>query len=187
MHLTDHVADVQINEYLDDETAERAQIEAHLAECSECAARLSALRELFAEIESLPDVQLTRPIAVRFVTPPDRIPRLPLWLTLTASLQAVLALIVILLAAPYVMANLSPYLESFPVPSLIDVMVNLQMTISMWIESIQAIQLPAIPTGTIPLPPALSTEVLSITVIAIFLVWVIGNWYLLRTRSDSFV
>ena len=37
MHLTDD----QLNEYLDEATAERVQIEAHLSSCDECAARLS--------------------------------------------------------------------------------------------------------------------------------------------------
>ena len=55
MHLTDD----QLNEYLDNETAERAQIELHLDSCDECAARLSTLQDLFAELESLPELALT--------------------------------------------------------------------------------------------------------------------------------
>jgi anti-sigma factor RsiW len=59
MHLTDE----QLNEYLDNETTERAQIETHLASCADCAARLIALQVLFAEIESLPEVELAPTLA----------------------------------------------------------------------------------------------------------------------------
>ena len=40
------LTDVQLNEYLDNETTnERSQIESHLSSCDECAARLSTLQE----------------------------------------------------------------------------------------------------------------------------------------------
>ena len=65
MHLTDD----QLNEYLDNESSERPQIESHLAECAECAARLTALQALFDEIQSLPEVELTRSIRARRATP----------------------------------------------------------------------------------------------------------------------
>ena len=56
MHLTDE----QLNEYLDNETNERVQIETHLSSCGECAARLSTLQALFTELDSLPEVALTK-------------------------------------------------------------------------------------------------------------------------------
>ena len=59
MHLTDD----QLNEYLDNEAADRVQIEAHLSSCDECAVRLSTLQNLFAEMESLPELTLTRDLA----------------------------------------------------------------------------------------------------------------------------
>ena len=59
MHLTDE----QLNEYLDNEIVDRAQVELHLFACDDCAARLTALRALFDEIESLPELALSRDIA----------------------------------------------------------------------------------------------------------------------------
>ena len=35
MHLTDHISDVQLNEYLDNESTERVFIESHLSVCDE--------------------------------------------------------------------------------------------------------------------------------------------------------
>ncbi len=47
MHLTDHLTDLQLNEYLDEATNERAQIEVHLSSCDECVARLTTLQNYF--------------------------------------------------------------------------------------------------------------------------------------------
>src|SRR5262245_2930300 len=46
----------QLSDYLDDElsAAERAAVEAHLAECAECARTLASLRRIVAEASSLP-------------------------------------------------------------------------------------------------------------------------------------
>ena len=108
MHLTDD----QLNEYLDYETSERVLIETHLAACAECAARLTALQTLFAEIESLPELELTHSVAARFAPTPSLPPQLPRWLTLTATLQAALALVAAILAAPFI-TKLMPVIGAF--------------------------------------------------------------------------
>ena len=99
MHLTEE----ELNEYLDNEIQDRTPIESHLSSCVECAARLATFKALFAEIESLPELELTRSIAARFAPSPGLPAQLPRWLTLTAILQAALALVAIILAAPVVM------------------------------------------------------------------------------------
>ena len=97
MHLTDE----QLNEYLDNETANRAEIETHLDSCDECAARLSTLQTLFADLDSLPEVTLSRDLAARFRPRPSLTPQLPRWLTLTATLQAAAALVALIVAIPF--------------------------------------------------------------------------------------
>ncbi len=67
MHLTDD----QLNEYLDEATTERAQIEAHLSSCDECAARLSTLQNVFTELDSLPELELTRDPRRAVHSPPE--------------------------------------------------------------------------------------------------------------------
>ncbi|HQX01796.1 MAG TPA: hypothetical protein PLQ94_06780, partial [Anaerolineales bacterium] len=84
MHLTDD----QLNEYLDEASNERVQIEAHLSSCDECVARLSTLQNLFTELDSLPELELTRDLAARFFPRPSLPAQLPKFLTLTAFLQA---------------------------------------------------------------------------------------------------
>ena len=177
MHLTDE----QLNEYLDNEIADRAIVESHLSSCDECAARLTALQELFAEVESLPDVQLTRSIAARFTTRPNLTPQLPRWLTLTATLQAAFALILLIFAAPFV-ASMLPAIE---MPTFTDLLVQLQ---SQWttlldilsrLGSGQAFQVPALPQ----LPVLqISSLMLALTLAGASVLWLVGNGLLLRNQ-----
>ena len=171
MHLTDH----QLNEYLDHETTERVQIETHLASCDECAARLTALKTLFAAIESLPELELTHSLAARFTPTPGLPPQLPHWLTLTATLQATLALITVILAAPFI-ANLFPTIET---PSLSDVFLQLQSQWTAWLDLLATFQLP-----TLPQIPTLeiSSLILTLTLAGVSMLWLVGNGLLLRNQ-----
>jgi len=181
MHLTDD----QLNEYLDNESSERAQIEAHLASCDECAARLSALQTLFAEIESLPELELTHDIAARLITARSLSVKLPPSLTLTVTLQAISALIAILIAAPYASGLLTHYSPDLSVSSWMNIMIGLQSNFVMWFQSFQTFRLPEIPTEVLTLPKELTPEMIAIGVFSIFFVWVTGNWWLLRKRPNS--
>ena len=141
MHLTDHVTDAQLNEYLDNESAERAQIETHLSTCDECAARLTALKTLFTEIESLPELELTQPIAACLTLPSSLPVRLPSSLTLTVTLQAIAALIALIVAAPFI-TNLLPAVQT---PNITDVFLQLQTQWNVWLDLLSAFSLPSIP------------------------------------------
>jgi hypothetical protein len=171
MHLTDD----QLNEYLDNETAERVQIETHLSSCDECAARLTALQALFTEIESLPDLALSHSIAARFTPTPSLSLQLPAWLTLTATLQAVAAVIAIIFVAPFV-TNLLPAVQT---PSITDVVLQLQSQWMVMLDGFSNIQLP-----TLPQLPALeiSSLVLALTLAGVSLLWLVGNGLLLRKQ-----
>ena len=182
MHLTDHISDVQLNEFLDNEIADRTHIESHLASCGECAARLTALQSLFAELDSLPEVELTHSIAARITPHATSSTQLPRWLTLTATLQAAFALIALLVAAPFVM-NLLPPLET---PSFTEVLIQLQ---SQWLTLFNTFtnyraaslwdQLPNLPT----LPPLqIPTLTLSLALAFASLLWLVGNGLLLRKQ-----
>ncbi len=171
MHLTDD----QLNEYLDNETTERAQIETHLAACDECAARLTALQTLFAEIESLPELELTHSLAARFTPTPNLQPQFPTWLTLTATLQATLALITVIIAAPFI-TNLLPSLQT---PSLTDVLLQIQTHWLIWLNQLPNVQLP-----TLPQLPALqiSSLMITLTLVGVSMLWLVGNGLLLRNQ-----
>lgn len=172
MHLTDE----QLNEYLDNESTKRAQIETHLSSCEECAARLTSLRALFAEIESLPELELTQSIAARFAPSPSLpVPQLPGWLTLTATLQTVAALIAIIFAAPMVM-TLLPAIQT---PSLTDVFVQIQSHWGVWLDLLSTFHFPVMPE--IPAVNA-SSLVITLTLAGVSMLWLVGNGLLLRNQ-----
>ncbi len=171
MHLTDD----QLNEYLDHETSERVQIETHLAACAECAARLTALQTLFAEIEALPELTLSHDFAARFAPTPSLPPQLPHWLTLTATLQAALALITVILAAPFI-TKLMPVVQT---PSLTEIFLQLQAQWTSLFDSFTNYQLPSLPQ----LPPLeISSLVLTLTLAGVSMLWLVGNGLLLRNQ-----
>jgi anti-sigma factor RsiW len=170
MHLTDD----QLNEYLDHETTERAQMESHLASCDECAARLSALQNLFAEIESLPELALTRPLAMPFTSTRSLPARLPRWLPLTMVLQAVIAAAGLVASAPFVI-QLLPAIE---VPSLSTMFIQLQTQWTAWLGMLSQFHMPAIPTFSFEL----SSLYLMSALAFVSMLWLVGNGLLLRDQ-----
>lgn len=171
MHLTDE----QLNEYLDHETSEQVQIETHLAACAECAARLTALQTLFAEIESLPEMELTHTLAARFALTPSLPPQLPRWLTLTATLQAALALVAAILAAPFI-TKLMPVIQT---PSLTEIFLQLQTQWTAWLDTLSTFRLPTLPQLPVLELPSLF---LALTLAGVSMLWLVGNGLLLRNQ-----
>jgi hypothetical protein len=178
MHLTDHITDVQLNEYLDHETNDRAQIELHLSSCSDCAARLSILQALFDEIESLPELSVAPEFAARFMPIRSEPVQLPRSLTLTVILQAALAVVAIMVAAPLVMQFVSSYTPSLSVPSLADVFIQLQSQWRTWLDMLSQFQL------SIPQLPSLEIPglMLTLTLLGASFLWLVGNGLLLRNQ-----
>lgn len=74
MHNPIHPSEELLNEYLDGalEAGPRAELEAHLAGCSECAACLDELREVFVALQNLPELSLGRDLAPGILA---RVPR----------------------------------------------------------------------------------------------------------------
>jgi anti-sigma factor RsiW len=175
MHLTDE----QLNEYLDHEAEDRLQIDLHLSTCEECSRRLAALQNLFSEIESLPDLELSRDLAARFVTGSNPAAQLPRSLTLTVTLQATLAMIAIVIAAPFVMQFLSPYVSGIPAPSFAELFLQPQSQWMAWLDMLSTFQFPAIPEVPVI---ELSSLFMMLTVIGVSLLWLIGNGLLLRNQ-----
>jgi hypothetical protein len=170
MHLTDD----QLNEYLDNESAERAQIELHLDSCDECAARLSALQGLFAEIESLPELALTKSLAAPFTLRSNLPAPLPRWFTLTVTLQAAIALVALIIAAPFV-NQLLPALE---MPSLSNIFIQLQTQWTSWLDTLSQFQMPTLPTISFELSSLYLMSALTV----VSMLWLVGNGLLLRNQ-----
>ena len=174
MHLTDE----QLNEYLDHETKDRAQIELHLSTCEDCSARFAALGDLFSKIESLPELEISPAFASRFAQRPSPVTQLPRSITLAMTLQAVLVMITIAVAAPFVMQSLSPYLSNLPAPSPLDLFLPLQIQWTTWLDMLAQIQLPSVQVPSLQI----SSLMLTLILMGASLLWLIGNGLLLRNQ-----
>jgi len=170
MHLTEE----QLNEYLDEVTTERSQIEAHLSSCDECAAHLSTLQNLFTELDSLPELELTKSLAAPFIPRPNLPAQLPKFLTLTVTLQAAVALTAIILAVPFI-AQLIPVLE---ISSLSNVFIQLQTQWTTWLDMLSQFQFPTLPAFTFEI----SSIYLMSALAGVFTLWLVGNGLLLRNQ-----
>lgn len=182
MHLTDE----QLNEYLDNASTERAFIESHLDSCDECAARLSTLQTLFADLDSLPEVTLSRDLsaaslwdAARFRPRPSlTVPQLPTWLTLTASLQAAAALVALIVAIPF----FSIMLPKVEMPSFTTWLFEIQSLWTSWLDAISTLQMPTFQPSSIP-TLEMSTLFIALAIVSIF--WIFGNGLLLRNQNRN--
>lgn len=174
-----HLSDELLNEYLDKALSDRASIETHLTECTDCAARLTALQALFTEIESLPDAALTRDLREAVMRRVRGTSLGPRWFTLTLGLQAALALIVSLVAAPFVIAFASSSMPALPIPSFTEIFVQLQSQWILWLDMLSQIQFPALPE--IPVVEVSSLYFL-IALAGASMFWLVGNGLLLRNQ-----
>ncbi len=171
MHLTDD----QLNEYLDEATTERAHIEAHLSSCDECAARLSTLQNLFTELDSLPELALTRSLAAPFTLRPSLPAQLPKFLTLTAFLQTAIALVALIVAVPFVSA-LFPQIE---LPSFTKLFFQIQTQWTIWLDQLSTLNLPTFQPMNLP---AFEMSSLLFTLAGVSVLWILGNGLLLRNQ-----
>lgn len=172
-----HLNDEQLNEYLDNESANRAEIETHLDACDECAARLSAIQALLADLDSLPEVTLSRDIAARFRPRPSLAPQLPRWLTLTATLQAAAALVALIVAIPF----FSIMLPQVEMPSFTTWFFEFQSLWTSWLDTISTFQMPTFQPSSIP-TLEMSTLFITLAIVSIF--WIFGNGLLLRNNRS---
>lgn len=183
-HLTDEI----LNEYLDGElnAAQRIEADAHLADCTECAARLANLRVLFNEIASLPDLELPRDLSasvLQKVTPPPTA-MTPSWIPALILLQALLALIASFFAASLIQKIPSISLPAYSFPTSTELLTRLDKIIltvqSQWTQ----IHWPSISLNLFT-SLDLSSVFIIATLISALLFWLIGNGLLLRSQSHS--
>jgi anti-sigma factor RsiW len=174
-----HLSDEQLNEYLDHESQEQAKIESHLAACDECTMRLAAFQTLFTELDSLPDEAFSVNIAPAVIQRVSGPAVLPKWLTLTVFLQAALAVIILLIAAPFVIEFASVSMPLLQMPTIPEVLLPLQSQWMSWLNTLATFQMPVLPA--IP-TPQFSSLVIGLTLAVASIFWLVGNGLLLRNQ-----
>lgn len=167
-----HPTDELLNEYLDHELADRAQVEKHIAACADCATRLAALEKLFADLKSLPEESPSRDLAARFPQTTSLPAALPRSLQWTMILQTVAALAVSIIAAPFVAKLAAPFLAAFEIPTFSGISVQLESQWMAWLDSLAAIQAPNL--SEIPML-GLSSLYTALVAVAAFFLWLFGN------------
>lgn len=190
MHLTDDL----LNEYLDAALAaeERARAEQHLALCPECAARLDAMRTLFSTLEALPAIPLTRDVVgevLARLAPPAPILRPAFnWVF---ALQGLVALVLLALAAPFVVGNLAPAeltALSLPVTQFtMDLLAGLQAQWQSLISTFTLVGAQSLVGARALTAPLTEAPIMLLGAVAagLVLLWLLGNGVLLRSTLTS--
>lgn len=174
-----HLSEEQLNEYLDHESRERDQIELHLSTCDKCTTRLAALQTLFTELDSLPELILVHDLAAPVMRRVSGYSVLPKWLTLTMALQAALAVITSLIAAPFMIEFTTERMPVFQMSSFTETLFQLQTQWEAWQEAISTFQIPSLPEiPTLQIP----TLVILFTLAGASMLWLVGNGLLLRNQ-----
>jgi hypothetical protein len=174
-----HLSEEQLNEYLDHESKEWEEIELHVSICDECAARVNSLQALFAELDSLPELTLSRDLAATVMHRVSWSGVLPKWLTWTIILQAAAALVISVTAIPFIVELTTKSMPVLQFPSFVEIFIQLQTQWLTWLDMISTWQAPAIPA--IPVPELSSLAIL-FTLAGVSMLWLIGNGLLLRNQ-----
>jgi hypothetical protein len=190
-----HLTDDTLNAFLDHALTPtaRAEAESHLGTCASCAAQLNTLRAVFASLEALPEVPLSRDISASVIasikparTPSTR-PVINPVMRVALAFQLLLALIALAVALPFVIQLTAalPALSSF----------NLANTGLQWLTSTyQTFATSFRPETLIPttditslftqIPTLeLSTAIIVLSLTAVTILWFVGNGLLLRSAS----
>ncbi len=164
-----HLSENLLNEFLDDElpAGDRAAVEAHVAECSECQMRVEELRGLFVELKQLADEFPAHDLSSLALTSIPR-RRLGLGLRLVLAAQAGIALGVLISICRISWMYFIGFEQSLHVLTWL-----LHPTIKL--PSID-LSLPSLSAYRAPFP----ASALIITLIVVAAFWWLGNRSLLR-------
>jgi hypothetical protein len=188
----EHLSEEQLNEYLDGALEEQTyrKVASHLAECADCRAQLEDLKLVFTSLGDLPESPLARDLTPFIML--RLLPNLPVrvWTRAFAAQWGVVLGILFWLALQVIpVISISEF--NFPVPSTLgfQTLITRLLTIQFELPTLR------FPTLSYRLPqfdiqiPAISLQLSTIHVAALmipaFLLWVVGNAILLRSRHEN--
>ena len=193
-----HLADSQLNEYLDNvlDKSEKQQCDLHLSSCAECRARLEEMQHLFIALDDLPEKNLQRDLSFSIINrSPQKQSRL--WTPIFAaqlgaaigvliwlSVQATKLVMPFLTEFQFPTFRLPPSTPRFALPTFHLSLLNLYSLFSnpYLLSSIPHFPFPIFNLSTFQLFN-LSTLNIIVIVISVFTLWLVGNLSLLRSRS----
>ena len=192
-----HISEERMNTYLDemlDETS-RQKVESHLDTCDQCSAQVNEMKALFSALADLPDVPLTRDLASGVLAQlpiPIKFPIL--WRQPAFVIQALLTIFLLILNFPMLRTlgqqialwSDKIVLPSMQFPSLAEMVTQLTRLLT-WKFQFSL----SLPEPVLTIPPFLilpfSPDTNNVLVLCIFagLLWVVGNFSLLRNKPET--
>lgn len=183
-HLTEELFNELLDETLPQENV--LALEAHLAVCAECSARLDQIARLFSDLENLPELQMNRDLSgfvVQAIRPNLEIPRQWKWAILT---QFALAGLILMFTIPALLTSdvvnamgLFWTSEIINNPIRLDFVFQIELYILNLMQfisfEVQNFQIPDLPLTLVTVLPILMTS---------GILWLVGNGLLLRKRID---
>ncbi|MBI1856051.1 MAG: zf-HC2 domain-containing protein [Chloroflexi bacterium] len=182
----DHLTDSQLNEYLDDMLDEttRRKFDSHLQTCEDCAARLDELRFIFTSLAELPEARLTHDLSANVLSRlPQKQPRI---LTPFFAAQAGAALGVLFWLSTQVARFIPPVpafkFSQFQIPTFQLEILHFQFPdpYSLFTFLHHPFSIPTFQPSTFNL----SSFNIAFIAISVFLLWLVGNLFLLRNRRE---
>jgi len=118
---------------------------------------------------------LTRNLAAPFTPRPGLPVQLPKFLTLTVALQAAVALVVLIIAIPFV----SALLPQIGPPSFTKLFFQIQSQWTVWLDQLSTLALPTFQSINLP---TFEMSSLLFTLAGVSVLWILGNGLLLRNQ-----
>lgn len=190
--MTQHPSDEALNEYLDNalDAPARANVDAHLAGCSQCTAQLEMWRALFSELDTLTEEPLARDLSAGVLARLPLVqPRVQPTLTWLFVIQALAAVLVLALVTPFTLSLLTSAaaleLSAQAQQAGLDFLASLNTDgqslgaaidagLQQILANVAALSAPLAETSLLGVGVALA---------AAFVLWVLGNGALLRVTA----
>ena len=194
-----HLIETQLNEYLDQilDESSRQHLDAHLAMCDRCRSKLNELEMLFSTLADLPDIPLSRDLVPGVLASLPKVTQTPtLWRQPAFVMQSLLTIILLAVSMP-ILRTLGQQVSAWGrdivlpkvgFPSLPEMTAQLlplfawkpQLTFLMPKLSFTMPQFPTLPT----IPFTSDPTIVLILVISVGMLWIVGNFSLLRSRPE---
>lgn len=186
-----HPAEITLHAYLDGalDAATHAQVQAHVAGCPTCSARLAQLAALFTALEALPDVPLRRdltPAVLEALQPARTTLPIPRW---AVALQLASAVVLLAFAWPWLAGRLAGYVAAPLRAQIVAGVLNTWQALFAWwpalVTSASELTLPDLDVARYA--PALQLSPLAwwLLIGSAVVLWLAGNGLLLRLSGGE--
>ena len=187
-----HLTENQLNEYLDQmlDDSVRQYAENHLAICDQCRSRLEELAMLFSTLADLPDLPLTRDLTPNVLAHLPKEQKIPtLWKNPVLVVQLMLSIILFAASMPLLSRlgqQIAGWWSEITLPQLQFPSLAEMMHLLAWTPRL-TFTLPKLPLFMPILlkhPFTLDAKIVLVLIFPAGLLWVVGNYSLLRNRPE---